>query len=172
MPSWPWLGFAPLYDGLWITPRPVADDAQALIVKLGIVQASIVEGDIEGIGVSHGKPTDAWDIAAIAGLYREFLDGVDGLGEVSTDPVAALVLRTELVNVWRSFPRLDPDLPLALLPGNWPRADAQAAFVRLYNALAPAAMRRVRSALDRVEPEYGQHVAAHLLGTRTGALLG
>ncbi|MCX0275118.1 hypothetical protein NLM24_31405 [Nocardia zapadnayensis] len=167
-----WLGFAPLYDGLWITPRPVARDAEALVVALGVGQASIFEGRIEGIGGCHGKPTDAWDIEGIAQLYREFLAGAGGFADMAdADPVEALVLRTELVNVWRSFPRIDPDLPLDLLPPDWPRAQAHASFVRTYDALAPAAMRRVRGALDRIAPDYGQHVAAHILGTRTGALL-
>ncbi|MFC9768424.1 PaaX family transcriptional regulator C-terminal domain-containing protein [Rhodococcus jostii] len=166
-----WLGFAPLYDGLWITPRPVARDATALIMKLGIDSASLFEGKIDGIGLGHGNPTDAWDLALIEGLYREFLDGAEpllgGLDEVSLDPASALVLRTELVNVWRSFPRIDPDLPLDLLPEDWPRAEAQAVFVRLYDSLAPAAMRRVRDVLDRNAPDYGQHVSAHIIGTRT-----
>lgn len=167
-----WLGFAPLYDGMWITPRPVGREAEALIGQLGIGHASVFEGRITGIGDCHGKPTDAWDIESIEQLYGEFLDGMGRLGDLATDPAEALVLRTELINVWRSFPRIDPDLPLELLPGDWPRFRAQAAFVRSYDALAPAAMRRVRGALEGVAPEYGQHVAAHVLGTRTGALLG
>lgn len=167
-----WLGFAPLYDGLWITPRPVAREAESLIVSLGVGHASVFEGRIAGIGGCHGKPTDAWDLEGIAALYREFLAGTDALGDAAgADPAEALVLRTELVNVWRSFPRIDPDLPLELLSPNWPRAQAQAAFVRNYDALAPAAMRRVRGALDRIAPEYAHHGAAHILGTRIGALL-
>ncbi|MEV0106467.1 PaaX family transcriptional regulator C-terminal domain-containing protein [Nocardia sp. NPDC050799] len=167
-----WLGFAPLYDGLWITPRPVARDAESLVVSLGVGHASVFEGSIDGIGGCHGKPTDAWDIEGIAELYGEFLTGTSGIeGMGGADPAEALVLRTELVNVWRSFPRIDPDLPLDLLPPNWLRTQAQASFVRTYDALAPAAMRRVRGAVDRIAPDYGQHVAAHILGTRIGAML-
>ncbi|WP_422455488.1 PaaX family transcriptional regulator C-terminal domain-containing protein [Arthrobacter sp. 7Tela_A1] len=36
-------------------------------------------------------------------------------------PAEAMRVRTGVVNVFRGFPRFDPDLPLGLLAEDWPR---------------------------------------------------
>jgi phenylacetic acid degradation operon negative regulatory protein len=166
-----WLGMAPLYDGVWVTPRPVSQEARSLLGTLGIESASVFSGRIEPLGSVHGSPIDAWDIGLIRELYESYLAETEPLLEQlvrgRVEPVQALVRRTELINVWRGFPRVDPGLPLDLLPPDWPRARAHATFIRLYDGLAPAALRRVRSVVDAVDPEFTQYVAAHSIGTRT-----
>jgi phenylacetic acid degradation operon negative regulatory protein len=168
-----WLGFAPLYDGFWVTPRRVSREAAALCHKLGLESASIFDGRIERIGALHGNPTDAWNIAEVHELYGEFINETKpvlaALEDGGLDPATALMYRTALINVWRVFPRLDPDLPLELLPSGWLRGEAQAVFERLYDALAPAAVAHVREAVSRHSPDHAGFVAGHLLRTRTWA---
>lgn len=164
-----WLGFAALYDGLWITPRDATEEAAELIDRLGVESASIFDGSIARIGNAYGNPTDAWDLVEIEDLYREFLAGAASLTteleQGRFDASSSLVLRTELVNIWRSMPRLDPDLPTSLLPDGWPRSEAHATFVRLYDGLAPAAERRVKQALTTYAQDHLHHARAHMIGT-------
>lgn len=171
-----WLGFAPLYDGLWIIPRPAGQQARAILRSLNVESASIFEGDVEGIGLTHGNPIDAWDLDHIRGAYEHFIQEADGLSERMTmeplSPRESLVRRTELMNVWRGFPRLDPSLPLVHLPARWPRGIAQARFTTLYDGLAAAALHRVREVVDRHDPGVAHFVTGHVMATGLSALPG
>ncbi|WP_345148084.1 PaaX family transcriptional regulator [Arthrobacter ginkgonis] len=168
-----WLGFAPLYDGLWITPRPVAREATALCAKLGLESASVFQGQIDGIGSAHGNPTDAWDTAEVHELYGEFIAQLSpvlaALEEGPFAPATSLACRTALINVWRAFLRLDPELPLELLPAGWRRTEAQALFARIYDGLAPTAVAHVRDTVARHSPAHVDFVAGHMLRTRLWA---
>lgn len=168
-----WLGFAPLYDGIWISPRPARRQASELISKLGIKSASVFEGTVARIGTGHGNPTDAWDLPRIQGLYQQFIEAADPLAAEAEagriDARDALVIRTELINVWRGFPHLDPGLPAAMLPEGWLREDAKRLFEHLYDALGDGALERVRGAVAAQVPECLGFISAHSFG-RQGAL--
>ena len=73
----------------------------------------------------------------------------------------ALVARTRVMNEWRAFPALDPDLPDELLPPTWPRAAARELFVACYDLLGPIATRRVRQIIARYSPELAGRAAFH-----------
>lgn len=168
-----WLGFAPLYDALWVIPRPAGQQARSILTSLNVQSASILEGTIDGIGVMHGSPIDAWDLASIRSAYEEFIEGATALSrrikEQGLSPRESLVRRTELLNVWRAFPRLDPSLPLVHLPASWPRSRATACFISLYDGLAPAALHRVREVVDRHDPGIAHFVTGHVLSTGLSA---
>ncbi|WP_413249261.1 PaaX family transcriptional regulator C-terminal domain-containing protein [Sinomonas flava] len=163
-----WMGFAPLYDGLWVSPRAAVDDVCALVESLCVEAASVFEGDIRGVGSVRGNPADAWDIPKLQGLYWQFLTASEpALARLEADgfdPASALDVRTQLINVWRAYPLLDPGLPQAFLPADWPRRQAQARFLALYDGLAPLALARVRDAVAAHWPDYLGFVGAHRLG--------
>jgi phenylacetic acid degradation operon negative regulatory protein len=75
-----------------------------------------------------GLPERAWDLDGLRARYDEFtayaeeLRGRAHAGRIS--PVEALVARTRIMDEWRAFPGLDPDLPGELLPQAWPRSAA------------------------------------------------
>jgi phenylacetic acid degradation operon negative regulatory protein len=76
----------------------------------------------------------------------------------------ALVARTRVMDVWRQFPGLDPELPEDVLPGGWPRREAQAIFARVYDALGPLAEVRFQQILGEHAPDLARH--AHHLTTQ------
>ncbi|KLU08357.1 hypothetical protein ABL57_18370 [Kocuria sp. SM24M-10] len=160
-----WLGFAPLYDGLWVCPRSVVPEVETLVTSLGITAASVFQADITGIGAAYGRPTDAWDLGNIQGIYRDFLSDaetvVKAIDAGAFDSRQALVWRTELMNVWRAFPKVDPGLPESMLPPEWPRQRARAIFERLYLELSSPAQRRIREVVTRHQPEYAELARAH-----------
>lgn len=160
-----WLGFAPLYDGMWITPRPVGRGAQHMFERLGVVSSTVLTSATQPSPSDPRPPISAWDLTELQVRYEEFiarsgplLDRVR-LGEVVG--AEALVARTEVMEAWRRFPALDPDLPLDLLPRQWPRTRARALFAQIYDGLAPAAVARVRTLLATVSPDLAPLVRLH-----------
>jgi phenylacetic acid degradation operon negative regulatory protein len=163
-----WLGFAPWYDGLWISPVRATAAVEALVGGLEVGAVSVFEASLTSSGPVYGRPTDAWDLADIRASYEGFLAEAEPVldrwrsGGVSD--AEALVLRTQLVNVWRLIPNLDPGLPLDLLPEDWPRERARDVFEELYAELAVPALREVRAAVRRHDRGRIAQAEVHDLG--------
>jgi phenylacetic acid degradation operon negative regulatory protein len=168
-----WLGFAPLYDGLWVCPRDHADSVMIKLKDLGITTATAFRATaLPGVTAadpaettSADIPARAWDLAGLRDRYQEFTEFAGLLrdqtvaGEIST--ADALVARTRVMNEWRAFPAMDPDLPDELLPPAWPRAAARDLFITCYDLLGPLAARRVRQIIARYSPELAGRAAYH-----------
>lgn len=83
-----------------------------------------------------------WDLPSVAEGYRAFAQGLSATrARLGADvaPERAYVERTELVHAWRAFLFVDPGLPAAAQPPDWPEAGARSAFLDLASALMPAA---------------------------------
>src|SRR6201996_232413 len=167
-----WLGFAPLYDGLWVSPRDHADEVIGRLKDLGITTATAFRATalpLPGGGPAGAAapdiPARAWDLSGLRERYEEFntfagmLRDQTEAGQISV--ADALVARTRVMNEWRAFPALDPDLPDELLPPTWPRAAAREMFVACYDLLGPIATRRVRQIIARYSPELAVRAAYH-----------
>lgn len=167
-----WLGFAPLYDALWISPHELDAGAQADLRAtspraLTVFRARHVDLATGG----ERNPIDAWDIAAIADRYvtfirhwSELLPRVRG-GEFSG--AEAVRLRTEVMDTYRRFCTIDPQLPTALLPVGWPRRSAREVFTAVYDGMAEVAEQYVRAVAgiyaDDSRPEIRANTVADLL---------
>jgi phenylacetic acid degradation operon negative regulatory protein len=174
-----WLGYAPLYDGLWISPRGLTPKASEQLARLTpgtmtVFQARHVELDAK----DHRDPVDAWDIAAIARHYAAFVRRWRPLlPRIRSGKVCgaeAVRARTEVMDTYRRFPVLDPQLPLQLLPAGWLRAPARDVFAAVYDGLAEAAQDHVRTVAVRFaggpQPGIQAHTIADLLaGVRDAA---
>jgi DNA-binding transcriptional regulator PaaX/predicted TIM-barrel fold metal-dependent hydrolase len=160
-----WLGFAPLYDGLWVAPRDHASSVMTRLRELGIGTATAFRATaIPGIGVADISAR-AWDLDGLRARYESFIMFAARLrdqvaaGEIT--PTDALVARTRVMNEWRAFPAMDPDLPAELLPPAWPRAAARELFIASYDLLGPLAVRRVRQIICRYSPELAGRAVYH-----------
>jgi phenylacetic acid degradation operon negative regulatory protein len=160
-----WLGFAPLYDGLWVAPRDHAAEVMARLTQLGISTATAFRATAIPGGVPSEIPARAWDLAGLRRRYEEFIAYARLLRDQTTageiSPMDALVARTRVMNEWRAFPAMDPDLPGELLPPAWPRAQARELFISCYDLLGPLAVRRVRQIITRYSPELACRAAYH-----------
>jgi phenylacetic acid degradation operon negative regulatory protein len=169
-----WLGFAPLYDGLWVAPRDQASEVVGQLSELGISTATAFRAaTVPGIG-PDGFPQRAWDLDDLHGRYQRFIAGAEELRERALagriSPVEALVARTRVMDEWRAFPGLDPDLPGELLPDAWPRAAARGLFIGTYDLLGPLAAHRVRQIIARYSRELATRVDYHSSELTTGPL--
>jgi phenylacetic acid degradation operon negative regulatory protein len=168
-----WRGFAPLYDGLWVSPRDHAAEVigylkdldittgtafRASAVPTGMVPAGMVPTDCD-------IPARAWDLDGLRSRYECFISFAGQLRDAAAagrvPPTDALIARTRVMDEWRAFPGLDPDLPAELLPSAWPRASARELFIGCYDLLGPLAALRVRQIINRYSPELADRAAYH-----------
>ncbi len=142
-----WLGFGPLYPGLWISPHPHLEEAAKALGDLGIHNMTVFKGIVPSWGSKPGDFQEAWDLDSLRGSYIQYLERFRPVqARMRTGRISAreaLVLRTQVMDQWRRFPREDPDLPDAFLPVDWPRREARALFAELFRGLEPAAEKQV-----------------------------
>jgi phenylacetic acid degradation operon negative regulatory protein len=140
------LGFGPLHDGVWVSPRGGEQAARALS-QLGVERYTVLTGAEVALG-SGVDPTSAWDLDGLRQTYVDLVAHLtveaSRLRRRRTRPATALVTRTELMSSWRSLAQHDPGLPAELLPPDWPGVEARRLVVQVYDGLGPLAEERVR----------------------------
>ncbi|WP_367129385.1 PaaX family transcriptional regulator C-terminal domain-containing protein [Saccharothrix sp. HUAS TT1] len=161
-----WLGHAPLYDGLWISPHDLTDKLRAQLVDLALGAMTVFRARHVDLGATTGRaPLDAWDTAAIARRYEEFIERWSpleaGIRDSRVTGVEAVRARTEVMDTYRRLPILDPGLPLDLLPPGWPRGRARDLFAAVYDGLAGPAQEHVRDVARRFTTDPLADVRAH-----------
>jgi phenylacetic acid degradation operon negative regulatory protein len=166
-----WLGFAPLYDALWVSPDVPNPTVKS---RLSAITAGAVTmfraRHVELASQTNRNPIDAWDITAIARRYGSFIRRWKPLlprirsGKVTG--AAAVRARTEIMDAYRRFPIIDPQLPIELMPARWPRTRAREVFVAAYDGLAVQAQEHVRAVVatfgDSPRPDIRAHTTAEL----------
>jgi phenylacetic acid degradation operon negative regulatory protein len=161
-----WLGFAPLYDGLWVAPRDHVADVLTRLKDLGITTATAFRATaIPGSDGEAAIASRAWDLGGLKERYEGFISFAEQLRDSTAagqvPPMDALVARTRVMDEWRAFPGMDPDLPPELLPDAWPRSGARDLFITCYDLLGPLAARRVRQVIARYSPELAGLAVYH-----------
>ena len=158
-----WRGFAPLYDGLWVSPRDHAAEAIGYLKDLDITTGTAFRASTVPAG--RDIPARAWDLDELRSRYEGFISFAGQLRDAAAagrvPPAEALIARTRVMDEWRAFPGLDPDLPAELLPPAWPRAAARELFIGCYDLLGPPAALRVREIITRYSPELADRAAYH-----------
>ncbi len=155
-------GFAPLYDGLWVSPNDRVAQAVRAIDDLGVPHATVFVGEV-GDGVrGNGDPVSAWELPTIRSQFeaymRRFAPVLKKARAGRLPPSDAMIHHFYMIDEWLFLSFDDPDLPDPLLPADWPRDEARALFVELNDLIAPLAATRVRDLLSRRDQKLGQHV--------------
>ena len=167
-----WMGYAPLYDALWVSPdapNPIVMD-RLTTITLGAMTMFRAR-HVELTTRTNRNPIDAWDVAAIARRYNAFIRRWKPLlprirtGKVSG--AAAVHARTQIMDAYRHFPIIDPQLPIELMPAHWPRADAREVFVAVYDGLAEQAQEHVRAVISQFTDSAGHEIQAHTTAEMT-----
>jgi phenylacetic acid degradation operon negative regulatory protein len=129
-----WLGLGSPTPGLWVSPDAgKADAVHAAVRELGLSgRAFAWSGDATGIGDEARLLADSWDLAEVEDRYLAFLAAFESRAAAS--PAEAFLAQVQMVQEWRRFPFLDPDLPGELLDHDWPGPRAAAAFHARHDA--------------------------------------
>lgn len=150
-----WLGFAPLYDEVWICPHDRHEDAVRELAALG-VEATALQASVAESAWPTRLPQNAWNLDELAREYHEVIEQTtrarELLTHVDASPVSALVQRTRLLEAWLDLASGDPNLPAAILPADWPRRRARDLFLETHDALGDLATAYVRSIVARSDP--------------------
>jgi phenylacetic acid degradation operon negative regulatory protein len=168
-----YLGYAPLEEVAWISPRPSPELDGLLDAEHVRAQRfwSSYDGDALGLVAR------AWDLDGLARAYerwlaeaQELISTIDTGGtapshiaeEIAANAIdaepptsggagpgeVAFAVRSRLVHEWRKFLFRDPHLPATLLPPDWPEAKATRFFNESAARLLPAASRFVDRCLE------------------------
>ena len=152
------LGYAALYDGVWVSPYTPNDRLEATLSSYAEVSCTVIVGPVEA-GVS---PASAWDLAPLRALYDRFISTFAPITmRMRTGTMSdrdALVARIQVAYRWFVIATVDPDLPAELLPNDWPRNAARDIFVNLFDELGPRAEARVREIVQHFAPELKELV--------------
>jgi phenylacetic acid degradation operon negative regulatory protein len=161
-----WLGFAPLYDGLWVSPDKFNPVVKGRLTGVTLGAMSVFRAShFELATEANRNPIEAWNVDAIAEHYETFirrwrplLARVNG-GRVTG--AAAVRARTEIMDMYRRIPILDPQLPIELMPAGWPRARTREIFVAIYDGLGEQAQEHVRAIASRCGDHPDADIRAH-----------
>jgi phenylacetic acid degradation operon negative regulatory protein len=141
------LGFGSLQDSVWVSPHDHQEEVVELLDELGVASyASVFLAPSESARGLRVAAERAWDLSGLAERYAafeaEFAGYLGGASpaELLSDRQAFLV-RTRLIQLFRVFPFLDPELPEELVPLAAERGRAVATFDVLWTSLADAAKR-------------------------------
>ncbi|MFF1574269.1 PaaX family transcriptional regulator C-terminal domain-containing protein [Leifsonia sp. NPDC058292] len=139
------LGCGTVSDGLWIAPAALADDLREA------VDALAAPGEVQLF--TDARPTAAdlptliagwYDVPRMRAAHTAFIARF-GDAPAPADDRAAFARWMRVLDEWRVIPYLDPVLPAAALPADWPGAASAALFADLRASLAPRALAHARS---------------------------
>lgn len=165
-----WLGFAPLYDGLWVSPDAPNPTVTNRLSGFAFGAMTVFRAaELELKNNTSRSPVDAWDIDAIARHYEDFdrrwRPMLPRIRRGQVTGAAAVRARTQIIDTYRNIPLLDPQLPTELLPPAWPRARARDLFVAIYDGLAEQAERHVLAVVAQAAPRPAPNIRAHTVAS-------
>lgn len=154
-----WLGFAQLRSA-WYAPGDRTLAVTDVIAELGVTGAAVASGPMPG-----DDPIRAWDLDVLRSAYEAFISRFapvcDRARRAELSMIEALMTRTAIIDIWRSFLSADPGLPRELLPPGWPLPAAAEVFRTGYDLLGPLAFSRVRRVLARHDPAAAKLASYH-----------
>ena len=122
-----WAGFGSIGQGVWVCPRVERQPEVALVLAdFSVDGATLFHSEMTETGDPVDLARRAWRLDQLASEYGEFRPTVAELAPTDATSTAADLVR--LVDAWRRFPLLDPDLPTELLADDWPGPTAAAEF--------------------------------------------
>ena len=137
-----WLGFGTVASGVWVAPRALAEPTRDVLAAADLDRYVTW---FEARQLSSVDVARWWDLPALRTAYDRFLathradlDRCDLTGE------QAFAVYLRVIDDWRVFPRIDPGLPAALLPDDWPATRAWESFATLHERWSASGLAYVR----------------------------
>lgn len=136
-----WIGAGAVSAALLICPGHLQGEVEETVAGLGARDwVTLFRG---AHPVVEGSVADAaarwWDLAALRAEHLAFQRSLETL------PSAPFAAYVHLLDRWRVLPYVDPGLPPAMLPADWPGRRSVDEFARLSAELADAAHAHVRA---------------------------
>jgi phenylacetic acid degradation operon negative regulatory protein len=137
-------GFGSLQDAVWIAASDRADEARALVADLEIEDyVSIFVAQTVQAAKTVFLNSGTWELGQLRARYDTFVSSYSPYVEPGAignlTPREAFICRVLMVQSFRGFVYVDPELSDLIMPLAAQRKDAVAVFDALYAGLAPAA---------------------------------
>jgi phenylacetic acid degradation operon negative regulatory protein len=155
-----------------VSPQPLSQE------ELAYLRPVVTSGSITVVRAQHipldtntdRSPISAWDLDAIAEHYetfvREWSALLPAIADGGVTGIAAVRARTQVMDTFRRFPMVDPELPTKLMPPGWSRGRARDVFIAVYDGLAAPAEEYVRAlaaeASGTPRPDIQAHTVAEI----------
>lgn len=134
-----WAGFGSVGQGVWVCPRNERQaEAAQILSQFGVEGTTMFRSTMTDTGDPVDLARRAWEPDELAAEYEAFLETTKRLAPTDSASTTGALLR--LVDSWRRFPLLDPDLPAALLPADWPGHTAARTFAQRRARWVPSAI--------------------------------
>lgn len=149
------LGFGSLQDGVWVAASDREPEVLRLLDRLEIGEfASVFSGRLSRELTPSALIATAWNLErageAYAGFVERYAAFDDPPARERLDDRAAFVARTRMLDEFRAFPSIDPELPATLAPETFAqRTRAVELFDRVYSGLEAGAARHFASLVER-----------------------
>ena len=144
------LGFGSLGSAVWIAPQRSQPDLARMLAETGLERyVTVWSASYIGPAPDDRALEGAWDLDTIAGAYRSFITEhrrapmPDEVTDALEADRRAFARYLTTLTAWRRLPFLDPGLPDALLPADWPAQEARDLFRNTVDGLQPGARRHV-----------------------------
>lgn len=123
-----WLGLGSPAPGLWVVPDAAKEDATLRVLEeLDLREKAFAwVGRAAELADQRRLLAQSWELAAVRQRYQEFIASFSRRTVASA--AETFTAQVQLVQEWRRFPFLDPDLPGELLDPDWPGPAAAALF--------------------------------------------
>jgi phenylacetic acid degradation operon negative regulatory protein len=141
-----WIGCGTVSSALWICPEYLTGEVEAILTDLGVrASASIfLADDARVAGGLEPAVGQWWDLPAIAARHKAFLSAYGSLAGDAFTPRQAFATWIGCLDAWRVIPYVDPGLPAAWLPADWPGNLSVPLFADLREQLEDLSGRYVR----------------------------
>lgn len=128
-----WIGCGTVATGLWICPAFLADEADGILTDLGLREyATMFITSMPAPGHSIADAARRWwDLPRLETLHRDFLAATADFEQVGPSGAPGFSAWIHTLDEYRVIPYLDPGLPPAALPADWPGAESLARFNHL-----------------------------------------
>jgi phenylacetic acid degradation operon negative regulatory protein len=116
------IGCGMVSAALWICPEYLVDEVEEILTDLGVRTSAAIfltdETRVQG-GLERAVG-QWWDLSAIAARHQSFLSAYGAVAANDLTPRQAFATWIGCVDAWRVIPYVDPGLPAAWLPADWP----------------------------------------------------
>jgi phenylacetic acid degradation operon negative regulatory protein len=144
------IGCGTVSAALWICPEYLTSEVEDILTDLGVrgSTAIFLVGETRFDGGLERAVAQWWDLPAIAARHEAFLSGYGSLPAGDLTPRQAFASWIGCLDAWRVIPYVDPGLPAAWLPADWPGKRSVPLFADL------------RERLEDLSGDYVWHVTS------------
>jgi len=160
-----WAGFGVIAPGVFALPRDHSATARKVLAQLKMSRQALILGarDLNSV-LAHmeGREDHAlkiselisqcWDMEGVARQYQEFLatfGPMHAAAQSGMTPGQAFAVRALTLHEWRRIVLHDPQLPLQMLPDDWPGLAARNLCSQLYWSVFEQAESHLQSVLGQ-----------------------